>query len=86
MVALQHNVGGLPASELARRTFAQVLALASNHQLIHNSDPPNPNDLAPTGMHKGQPAIFFTPQQVHTLAEPFQWTLVGKFSQGYNNI
>lgn len=41
-------------------------------------------DDAKAGSHRGFPAMFFEPDHVHHLTRPYFWTLIGKFSQGYN--
>lgn len=71
-------------ADTLRQTFAQVLASSSiPHRHGPAAQPHASADLAPTGSHKGQSAIFFKPPQVTTLAAPFHWILVGKFSQRY---
>lgn len=87
MAALQPTVGGLPTLQppAAPRTFAQVLSRAAD-PAPSSLDPSVTHDDSTTGTHKGSPAIFFTPTHLHSISKPFAWTLVGKFSHGYNKI
>ena len=84
MAALQQTVGGLPTdSSTARKTFADVLAAkpsSSATVAVHNHDQQPLN----MGLHKGQPAAFFTDVQLQSLSTHYMWSLVGKFSQEYN--
>lgn len=38
--------------------------------------------VRPTTLHRGEPAVLFTVEDVHTMAIPFKLALVGKFSNG----
>lgn len=76
--------------DVGQRSFKDVLtshapAVAAAPEFLPNpTADSSPLDLARTGLHKGVPAIFFNANQIQNLSQPFRWTLIGKFSQGYN--
>ncbi|KAJ8767652.1 hypothetical protein K2173_018210 [Erythroxylum novogranatense] len=88
MGTLQQSVGGRPSQPpSSSRSFKEVLgshASFATPDLLFNSAPTDPDQQALVGRHKGAPVISFKKQHVQRLAQPFQWTLVGKFSYGYN--
>lgn len=86
MAASQPLVGGLPQSGTEpRRSFADVLAAPSQAAtpLLANTPPVSVEDALP-GSHKGFPAMEFIDHHIHALSEPFTWSIIGKFSQGFN--
>ncbi|KAJ8749334.1 hypothetical protein K2173_018818 [Erythroxylum novogranatense] len=88
MGTLQQSVGGRPSQPpSSSHSFKDVLgshASFATPNLLFDSAPTDPDRQALVGRHKGAPAISFKKQHVQRLAQPFQWTLVGKFSYGYN--
>lgn len=60
------------------------MALLSDARPSYTPAPSPDIDFAPTGLHKGLPAIYFNKMQTQQLTTSFEWTLVGKFSYGYN--
>lgn len=41
-------------------------------------------DQTHVGLHRGSPALCFQPPHLQHLNKPFEWFLIGKFSNGYN--
>lgn len=89
MESLQHDVGGPPPLS-STLNFKDALTA----HVLHAPPPADPTitlamqdlDSTPTGLHRGSPAIFFRPKHLHQLNKPFEWSLIGKFSQGYNRV
>lgn len=100
MATLQPLVGGQPPPDNnSKRSFAQVVASTSlstgrsdnpnaadaPHSLQSMALEANLNHPKPTtGLHKGEPAAFFIEDAVDDYVKPFRWSLIGKFSKGFN--
>lgn len=86
MAASQPLIGGLPQSGTEpRRSFVDVLAAPSYAvtPLLANSPPVSANDALPRS-NKGFPAMELIDHHIHALSEPFTWSIIDKFSQGFN--
>lgn len=87
MGTLQPSVGGRPDPQPPpSRSFKEVLASTSSATVF---DPPmQPTALhdhqTRSGSHRGSPAVFFKPTHIASLSQKFEWSLIGKFSKGYN--
>lgn len=83
MAALQPSVEGLPHNDSVVRSFAKVISSQSQPPF---SELPDLNilDQSTSGLYKVSFAITFPMYQVDSLSHTFAWTLIAKFSQGYN--
>ncbi|XP_027127732.1 uncharacterized protein [Coffea arabica] len=71
MDALQPRAGGHSPSP-STKSFASLFA----------NESPSPIDLKKPAAHRGEPAIFFSREDIVKLAAPYKFALVGKFSHG----
>ena len=73
MAALHPMGEGHPTP--SKRSFADILASSSNPL-------PSSQFLKPREVYRGEPAVTFTIDEIQSLASPFRFALVGKFSKG----
>ena len=62
----------LEARSIITKPFAEIVGGSRSPSIV----------LKPPGVYRGEPATFFSKEDIANLLPPFQFTLVGKFSHG----